>query len=43
MDSVRSVLYLDFDNVFSGLLKLDPKLAMRFVEEPQVWLKGLAA
>lgn len=43
MEPVRSVLYLDFDNVFSGLLKLDPKLAMRFAEEPQVWLRGLAA
>jgi uncharacterized LabA/DUF88 family protein len=43
MGPTRSVLYLDFDNVFSGLLKLDPKLAMRFVEEPQVWLDGLAA
>lgn len=40
---MRSVMYLDFDNVFGGLLKLDPKLAMRYAEEPQVWLKGLAA
>ncbi len=43
MESVRSVLYLDFDNVFSGLVKLDPKLAMRYAEEPHVWLRGLAA
>jgi uncharacterized LabA/DUF88 family protein len=43
MGPSRSVLYLDFDNVFSGLLKLDPKLALRFVEEPQIWLDGLAA
>ena len=43
MGPSRSVLYLDFDNVFSGLLKLDPKLALRFVEEPQVWLDALAA
>jgi NYN domain-containing protein len=43
MEPVRSVLYLDFDNVFGGLLKLDPKLAMRYAEEPQLWLSGLAA
>ncbi len=43
METVRSVLYLDFDNVFSGLVKLDPKLAMRYAEEPQLWLSGLAA
>lgn len=43
MGPSRSVLYLDFDNVFSGLLKLDPKLALRFVEEPQIWLDALAA
>jgi uncharacterized LabA/DUF88 family protein len=42
VEPLRSVLYLDFDNVFSGLLRLDPKLAMRFAEEPQLWLSGLA-
>ena len=43
MGSVRSVLYLDFDNVFGGLVKLDPKLALRYAEEPQLWLGRLAA
>lgn len=43
MEPVRSVLYLDFDNVFSGLARLDPRLAMRFVEEPELWLGRLAA
>lgn len=43
MDPVRSVLYVDFDNLFGRLLKLDPKLAMRYAEEPQLWLSGLAA
>jgi hypothetical protein len=28
MESVRSVLYLNFDNVFSALAKLDPKIAI---------------
>ncbi|MGH3347095.1 MAG: hypothetical protein ACRDO4_08935 [Nocardioides sp.] len=43
MQPVRSVLYLDFDNVFSGLLKLDPKLAVRYAQEPALWLGKLAA
>lgn len=43
MEPVRSVLYLDFDNVFGGLLKLDPKLAVRFAEDPQRWLSRMAA
>jgi uncharacterized LabA/DUF88 family protein len=43
MEPVRSALYLDFDNVFGGLLKLDPKLAMRYAEEPQLWLSRLAS
>jgi uncharacterized LabA/DUF88 family protein len=42
MEPVRSVLYLDFDNVFSGLSKLDPRLAMRYAEEPHIWLRRLA-
>jgi hypothetical protein len=43
MEHLRSALYLDFDNVFSGLLKLDPAVAMNFAQEPQVWLDRLAA
>jgi hypothetical protein len=43
MDSVRSVLYLDFDNVLGGLLKLDPNSAIRYAEQPQLWLSRLAA
>lgn len=42
MEPVRSAMYLDFDNVFGGLLKLDPKLAMRFAEDPPLWLGRLA-
>jgi len=43
MEPVRSVMYLNFDNVFGGLAKLDPGLAMRYAEEPQLWLSRLAA
>ncbi len=39
---VRTALYLDFDNVFGGLLKLDPKLAQLFAEKPGVWVERLA-
>lgn len=42
MEPVRSVMYLDFDNVFSALTKLDPKIAMSFAEQPQAWLRRLA-
>ena len=42
MEPVRSVLYLDFDNVFGALAKLDPKIAMSFAEQPRVWLRRLA-
>lgn len=39
---VRAALYLDFDNVFTGLRQLDPDAAIRFAEEPHVWLERLA-
>lgn len=42
MKRMRSALYLDFDNVFGGLIKLDPRLALRFAEEPEVWVERLA-
>lgn len=42
MDGVTAALYIDFDNVFSGLLKLDPKAALAFAEAPTVWLDGLS-
>jgi len=41
MPTVRTALYLDFDNVFGGLLKLDPKVALRFAREPAVWVDRL--
>lgn len=42
MTVVRTALYLDFDNVFSGLLELDPDAAIQFAEEPGAWLTRLA-
>ena len=40
---VRTALYLDFDNVFGGLLKLDPPVALRFARAPEQWLQRLAS
>lgn len=40
---IRAAVFVDFDNVFSGLLDLDPKAALAFAQEPQAWLKRLAA
>ncbi len=42
MGTVRTALYLDFDNVFSGLMKLDPTVALRFAREPKLWLDRLS-
>jgi hypothetical protein len=42
MEHVRAALYLDFDNVFSGLFKLDPDVAVQFAEHPGIWLTRLA-
>jgi hypothetical protein len=40
---MRSALYLDFDNVFSGLFKLDPEVAVQFASQPGTWLHRMAA
>jgi uncharacterized LabA/DUF88 family protein len=42
MTPVRTALYLDFDNVFSGLTKLDPEAALLFAQNPSLWLDRLA-
>ena len=42
MIRVRAALYLDFDNVFGGLLKLDPDVAIQFAENPGSWLTRLS-
>ncbi|QDF97104.1 NYN domain-containing protein [Azoarcus sp. DD4] len=38
---MKSALFVDFDNVYSGLRKLDPKLADQFAQRPQDWLQWL--
>ncbi|BCB75061.1 NYN domain-containing protein [Phytohabitans flavus] len=38
---VRAALYLDFDNVFGGLYKLDPDVAVQFANDPGAWLRRL--
>jgi uncharacterized LabA/DUF88 family protein len=43
MTRVRAALYLDFDNVFGGLLQVDPDAAIQFAEEPGSWLDRLAS
>lgn len=42
MKYVRTALYLDFDNVFGGLLKLDPNVALQFARHPEKWLHRLS-
>ncbi|MEH1017693.1 NYN domain-containing protein [Micromonospora sp. CPCC 206060] len=42
MSHVRAALYLDFDNVFSGLHKLDPEVAVQFASDPGAWLRRLS-
>jgi len=39
---IRSAIFLDFDNVFSGLLDLQPAAALAFAQQPQEWLGRLA-
>jgi hypothetical protein len=41
--TTKSVLLLDFDNLFSGLWEVDRGLALDFAERPERWLAGLAA
>jgi hypothetical protein len=38
----RTALFVDFDNIFTGLLALDPDAAQAFAERPQEWLERLA-
>ncbi|MFG2045424.1 NYN domain-containing protein [Dactylosporangium sp. NPDC048998] len=42
MGHTRAAFFLDFDNVFSGLFKLDPEVAVQFATEPGAWLRRLA-
>ncbi|WP_119153826.1 NYN domain-containing protein [Caldimonas tepidiphila] len=38
---MKSALFVDFDNVYSGLRKLDPLVADRFARQPQQWVEWL--
>ena len=42
MERIRTALFLDFDNLFSGLLELDRKAAYTLAREPGKWLDALA-
>ena len=42
MEPLRSALFLDFDNFFSGLLQLDREAAYVLADEPKRWLDALA-
>ena len=38
---MKTALFVDFDNVFSGLRRLEPAYAERFAMYPAVWMKWL--
>lgn len=40
--SVPAALFVDFDNVFGGLMELDPAAALSFAQRPGRWLERLA-
>lgn len=41
LGSIRSALYIDFDNFFGGLLSVDPKAALEVAHNPAVWVERL--
>ncbi|NMG27967.1 NYN domain-containing protein [Aromatoleum evansii] len=40
---MKSALFVDFDNVYSGLRKLDPAMAEQFAQKPQRWMQWLVS
>ncbi|MFF1386128.1 NYN domain-containing protein [Arthrobacter sp. NPDC058288] len=40
---IRAAMFVDFDNVYTGLLALDPLAAKRFAEDPKHWADALSA
>lgn len=38
---MKSALFVDFDNVYSGLRRLDPETADQFARNPTVWMNWL--
>jgi len=43
MRRIRSALYLDFDNIVSGLLEADPRAAMAWLDDPGILVDRLGA
>lgn len=41
VDEVYSVLYVDFDNIYTRLSELEPNLARTFATNPQRWMRWL--
>lgn len=41
MSDLRSALYVDFDNFFSGLLQADPNAALAIAQSPSLWVQRL--
>lgn len=39
---MKSALFVDFDNVYSGLRRLDPVAADHFALQPQAWMRWIA-
>src|SRR6476661_1004173 len=39
---IRAAMFVDFDNVFTGLQALDPAAARRFAEDPKQWADALS-
>ncbi len=42
MDQLRSALFLDFDNIFAGLMDLDRQSGLTFAQQPGQWLDSLS-
>ncbi|WP_235565073.1 NYN domain-containing protein [Arthrobacter sp. Soil764] len=40
---IRAAMFVDFDNVFTGLQAIDPEAAKRFAEDPKHWAEALSA
>jgi hypothetical protein len=40
---IKSALFVDFDNVFMSLLKVDPGAAVNFAANPERWLRWIEA
>lgn len=40
-EGLKTVLFIDFDNVYSSLRETDPEAARRFATEPAIWLKAI--